>query len=326
MLNRIISNLRSNFGIKVKKDRYILAICMGISLIFWFLIKMSASYDTEKAINTSYEIPPNYAFVEMPPTKLIANIEGRGFDLMYEYFANSKAKALFDLQDEDVNTLNQVRIRNTIKDALTSSSINIANVNVNNIPLRLEERDEKKVPIRLREEISYESGYHLLENIVLAPDSVLLSGPASLVDSLDEWSTNLFDLKKLNQTVTEDLTLAISPWTGLKIFPEKTQITIPVEQLTEKSLFIPVIVNDSPDSLKIFPDKIRINAIVGLSDYNSINKDDFRAEVNLKGVSLNGDKNTAPIYITQQPEVVKSIYFTPKSVEFFIVKAEEARQ
>lgn len=299
---------------------------MGISLVFWFLIKMSASYNTEKEIGLSYEIPENAAFVEMPPKTILASINGRGFDLMYEYFVNSAAKAIFDLQDEDISTITQGRIRNTLEDALTSSSINITNVNVVSIPLRLEERDEKKVPIRLQEEIGFATGYHLLDSIVLMPDSVLISGPASLIDSLDDWSTSLLKLQKLNQTATTELNLSPSQWSGLSIFPDKIQVTVPAEQLTEKSLFIPVIVNDSPDSLKIFPDKIRINAVLGISDYNSISKEDFRAEVNLKGVSLNDEKNTAPIYITQQPKVVKSIYFTPKSVEFFIVKSEKVEE
>lgn len=322
-VNRFIKDIRSRLRPNLQQDRNLLLLCMIASLVFWFLVKLSANYTTVKTLHPQYEISENLAFLNMPPDHINATIRGRGWDLMYEYFANFEPDILIDVNNEDITTLGQTRLINAVEDVLTSSQIQVLRLDINQIPLDTEERDEKTIPILLLLDLETKDGYHQMDSITLKPDSVIISGPASLVDSLDEWETLELKLVDLQQTTTTTAKLHPSPWSGLALSQEEIEVTIPIEQLTEKSLFIDVLVKNAPDSLKIFPDKIRINAIVGLKDYNAIVQDDFQAEVDLAGVELNTTENTAPIIITRQPEVVKSIYFTPKSVEFFIVKDTE---
>lgn len=296
---------------------------MAASLVFWFLVKLSANYTTVKTLHPIYEIPAEQAFLKAPPEHLHATIKGRGWDLMYEYFANFEPDILIDVADEDIKILGQTRLQDEVEEALTSSQIQVLRLDINQIPLDTEERDEKTIPVVLIEDIEFQEGYHQADSIQIRPDSIIISGPASLVDSLDEWETLLLQLTDLQHTTEQIVNLHLSPWSGLEIETKEVLVTIPVEQLTEKSLFIDVLVKNAPDSLKIFPDKIRINAIVGLKDYNAIKQTDFQAEVDLSNAQMNTTENTAPILITRQPATVKSIYFTPKSVEFFIVKETE---
>ena len=92
------------------------------------------------------------------------------------------------------------------------------------------------------------------------------------------------------------------------------------EQFTEKSLFLPVTVKNAPDSLKIFPNKVKTNFVIGLSQYDAISEKDFQLEVDLNGIPINQANNTAPISLIKQPAEVKNIRFSPKSVQFLFVK------
>ncbi|MFK7935069.1 MAG: CdaR family protein [Saprospiraceae bacterium] len=319
-LQRILKNLRNRLQPNLQQDRHLLLFCMGLSLICWFLVKLSANYSTLKTFHPTYQIPTNQAFIEMPPDHLYATISGRGWDLMFEYFANFEPEVNIDVVNEDLSVLGQAQLQSAVEDALTSSQLKVVRLDLNQIPLKTEERDQKTIPIILIQNIETAAGYHLSDSIQLIPDSVLISGPASLVDSLDDWETLPLQLTDLQQTSEHTISLHPSPWSGLLVTPQQSKIVVPIEQLTEKSMFIDVVVKNAPDSMKIFPNKIRINATVGIKDFNAITQADFRAEVDLAGVELNDEKNTAPIIITQQPKAVTSIYFTPKSVEFFIVK------
>ena len=95
---------------------------------------------------------------------------------------------------------------------------------------------------------------------------------------------------------------------------------VEVEQFTEKSLFIKVDVKNAPDSLKIFPERIRLTCVLGLSRYNEIAPEDFALEVDLKNIPLNTVNNTIPILVTKQPNYIDNIKLSDRSVEFFFVK------
>jgi len=85
-------------------------------------------------------------------------------------------------------------------------------------------------------------------------------------------------------------------------------------------LFIPISVLNGPDSLKIFPDKIKLNCKVSLKDYDKVNYSDFKAEVNLKDVTPEAENNTIPVLLKSTPSNVSNVSFSPKSVEFFFVQ------
>ena len=101
------------------------------------------------------------------------------------------------------------------------------------------------------------------------------------------------------------------------------KLTIPVEAYTEKSLFVPVELKNAPsDSLKVFPDKIKVSFVVGLSQYDSVHYTDFHLVADLKSISLEKGNNAVPVNLTAMPESVNNVVLSRKSVEFFIVKPE----
>lgn len=312
------------FRIRIEGDRAILMLCMGIAFVFWLLVKLSQTYKSDKPVVFELNIPEGQALTTLPPEDMSAEIEASGWELLFDFFSQRKAVLAYDLSNTQQLNLSRSQLRSDIAQTLRANDIKVQELNYDNVLLVLEERAVKTLPIIVGKQLSFEADYHLKSPIRLAPDSVLVSGPKSLIENLVEWSADSIKLEKLRSSFTANLKL-MPPPKEISLSVKEIAAHIEVEPFTEKTMYVPLIVKNAPDSLLIFPDKITVSCKLGLSRYDSISFRDFSAEVDLKGVSTKTAAKTVPIVITKSPDFVSNLQFTPKSAKFFIVKPGELK-
>ena len=304
---------------ELQEDRAILIICMGIALIFWLLVKLSQNYRSEKQVDLSFIIPEGKTFTQAPPNDLSVQVEGTGWDLMFDYFSQKRVKLEYDMSNSDRLNLNLGLLRTDILNRLSSNDLKVTELNYDNINLVLENDTSKVVPIRLQSRFSYSPEYHLREEVNLRPDSVQISGPVSLVRNIDYWKTDSLILDELN--APQEIMVRLTPaGREIQLQYEEVNASIAVEQYTERSLFVPLTILNAPDSIKVFPEVVRVSCILGLSNYNLLVSDSFQLVLDLEEVPVSESKNTAPINLVAQPSFVKRVNFSPKSAEFFILR------
>lgn len=294
-------------------------ICIGIALIFWLLVKLSQEYRTSKSVILTFTIPAEQTFSAAPPNDLKVQIEGTGWDLMFDYFASRRLDLHYDLLQTDRLNLNRGQLRTDILNRLSSNDLTITELNYDNINLVLEEKTTWRVPVLLAFDLSFADGYHLEKPVVLEPDSVEVTGPVSMRSDIHAWTADSLILKKLSAS-QEILVNLDRPPRELTLSVETVKAIVAVEQFTQKSIFVPLTVINAPDSVKVFPANVRVRCIVGLSKYNVLSKDDFELVLDLKDVPVSEAKNTAPINLVRQPDFAKILSFSPNAAEFFILK------
>ena len=302
----------------LKTDRAILVLCILAALIFWLTNKMSETFQSEGEVALQYEIPPGRVMTSALPKSIKVLYEGSGWDLL-------RNKQLNDVQIEVQNRRSSHFTKDQIIDLIKEQNpdnVTIDDINISYFDVTLEEQFQKKIPVELVEKIKLVDQY-FLKSVKLVPDSVTISGPENLIDQITKWETKVIDLKGVKNSTTLDVNLkSFSELEGDEVVtfsPNTINVQLEVEQYTEKSLFIPIHITNGPDSLKIFPAKIKLDCKVSLNDYDKISFKDFQAEVNLKDVVLDGQNNTIPVVLSSQPSNVSNIRFNPKSVEFFFV-------
>ena len=112
----------------------------------------------------------------------------------------------------------------------------------------------------------------------------------------------------------------------IKLSQQTITAELDVEQFTEKSFFVKILQRNAPDSIRIFPDRIKIYCLVGLSKYEEVEESGFRVEVDLKDAKPGVENNAVPILLTKSPDFVNNVRFSPKSAEYiFIKKVEEEK-
>ena len=306
--------------LSVPEDRSVLIICMVIALVFWFLTKMSKAYVTEKPVVFQVNIPDGKALKELPARDMYATIRSTGWNLMAEFFLSPEVQLDVEFNGRESLFLDGAQLRDGIQKKLSVREIEITDLNYAGLSLQLEPREDIVIPVVLRYHMDLAPMHQLSGPFTISPDSVLLSGPASVVGQYTEWPTDSFSLNDLRTTQTLDVPLA-EPSPAVQVKPSEIQVTIPVEEVTEKSLFVELQVKNAPvDSIRLFPQRVRVRCVVGLSRYNDVIPDSFQVVIDLGHIAEKQNKHTVPIQVAEAPSFVSNISISPKSAEFVLVQ------
>lgn len=315
-----LKNLIKRTNIEWPKDRAILLICIGIALLFWIFIKLSLPYTAEKTVHLDYQIPESQTFSKLPPKDVNIELEGVGWDLFYDFLFARNIQLTYDLNTENTLLISRNQLQGDIRQKLYSKSLRIRSINSDGIQFSLEDKTQKKVPVRLLSNIQFAQGFQLKETISLSPDSVQISGPVSYLDTILYWQTDALNLTDFNSTLETSLSLK-KPKEIANIQPGSIDIKVAAEQFTQNAIFIPIEVKNTPDStLRIFPKNISVNYIVGISQFNQIDANDFKLVVDFSQTTLSKTDNKIDIQLAKQPLEVRNITFNPKTASYFFVK------
>ncbi len=305
-----------------REDRAILLACIGIALIFWLLVKMSQSYTTTKEVVFSFQIAEEEALVKAPPKAIEVELEGTGWDLMFEQFRSPEIRLEYDLVNYPNTALDRSRLIQDIKKAIQRSGIQVVGVESNGIPLQMEERIARQVPVVLQADLQFAPEHHLREPIAITPDSVQVNGPVSLVDPIEFWLTDSLLLSDLKTNVRQRIPLAEPP-AEISLSRQSVEVEVLVEPYTEKTLFVPIQVLNAADSVRIFPRQLRITAVLGLSRYDSLTTDAIELAIDLADVQPDTTRSSAPIQVVRSPDFVQHLSFRPKVAEYYFLQPGE---
>jgi len=157
-------------------------------------------------------------------------------------------------------------------------------------------------------------------SIVIIPDSIEVSGPSSVLDTLSSIFTNPLKLRKVENAIKRNLGL-VAVHEKLTLSEKRVQVEIPIEQYTEKSLDVPVNSINVPDSLhlKIFPASAKLTFRVVVSEFEAIQPENFNLSVDYASI-VEGNPERLMIEIVQSPEYIDNIKINPETVGYILEK------
>ncbi len=312
-------NIFQRINSSIGKDRTILLISLGFSMVFWLFVKLSKSYFSEIVLPIKWELPEDKAFSTIPPSSVEVEIEGSGWDLLSQYFLKKPDSLRFNVAELPARMVDRTQIKSKIKKHL-SSAIEIKEINHDFVQLEFENKITKKIPVFADLTIKFSQNHYYKEPLTISPDSVLVSGPYSYVNSLDSVYTVQKTFENLKNSVAEKIAVSNPHESILTITPPGVNLIIPVEQITEKTYFVPVKVINNRDSIHIFPEKVKVTCVVGLSKFQSISPADFEVVADMKNVNIKDTSNFVRYHLVKQPNNVISTHYSPKTGDFIIVK------
>ncbi len=314
----------------MKDDRklVIYLVCVGIATVFWFLNALNKDYTVELTFPVKYtNLPTNKVLANEPPDRFVLKVNAYGFTILRHKLSMAFSPLVFN-----VNEFTGAKMEKS-----SSSSFAIASKQFIN-PLSQQVSNELKIieiqpdtlyfkfdrivqrKVKVKPNVSYElkQQHYLNDDITTKPDSVLVSGPESILDTIQFVSTKKQHYKELDQTVQRNVALA--EYNKLDCAPKRVVLNIPVEEFTEKQVIVPLSISGKPDSLHInlFPDKVRVNFLTSLTQFSEISPNDFRITVDYNQILEKAEM--LPITVEMQPPHILSVSVTPKKVEYLIEK------
>jgi len=304
-----------------RSRRFTITICILTSLVFWTAIKLSKDYDTIETIGISYELPRGVAFAQTPPNSLEARVRATGWELVNQGLNNRDRMITIDSLELQDNADGIISIRNEVSSAFEDEGLDVNPITNERIVIQMEKVATKQVPVVLQSRITYSSGFQSTKAPRLEPDTVIISGPISLIDSVFFWPTDSLIAMSIEDTVEISTLVAETTSPSMSVEPKTINVVIESQQFTEKSIYVPVRVIGATrsDSVNVFPKQVLLKVAIGLNDYEKINANDFAAVVSIEGAKSETSAQV-PVFLERRPDLIRQVTVQPRTVEVFHFK------
>lgn len=182
-------------------------------------------------------------------------------------------------------------------------------------------RSIRRIPVKLLSAINYQNQFSQSDNVIIQPSYVTISGPSGEIDKMTMWPTDSLKAMDVNETINTGINVKAPPQGNITVYPKIVQITVPVNEFTEKTIKIPVkiINNANYYNIKVVPQRIEVTFTTSLNRYAEIDPDLFEAQVDLEYWKKYG-YSTLPVKITRVPEFCKIVRIEPRNIDFIIKK------
>lgn len=322
-----MSGIKERMKEKIGRDFFIFLFFLFLSSLFWLLNELNKEAVADVSIPVHYQnFFKDKILVNKVPSHIDLKIQAPGYTLLKYKLSPRLVPVNLDLRSYLVYQKGKSNVYYVVTKDLQgrlkrrfSGEMNILEIQPDTLYFKFDISKSKKVAVVPHINFSLEKQYMLSSLINTSPDSILVTGPSSIIDTLKDIHTINMDYPKLKRAVNEEVELIKSK--ELSYSADKVFITIPVEQYTEATLKVPIIVTNLPDSmnLRTFPDQVSLTCNVALGRYENIFPGIFRAEVDYSSVSTNIGKQLK-VNVTSFPDYVQSVRISPAFVDFIIEK------
>ena len=327
-----IDLIRSIFGKKDEKFRQRLSIflvCLVISVIIWFTIKLSDEYDTVIQIPLTYShIPKNKVLTYSSDTILQVEILEKGSDILRMLYLQKITPTVVSLRflplypkgEEYLGFINPSMLINEIERQKNLLG-KIISTSPDTIYLHFEPEKTRKVPVKASFDLTFEKEFMRYGPAVFTPDSVTVKGPEKKIKEVDFVSLGVIKQDQLNQNFEGEKSFPKdSANRNLSFFPDKVSFSIPVEKFTEAETEVPVkIINANGLKVKTFPDKVRVFYTVALKDFPKIEPGMIFVVADISKMNL-AEEDKIKVSMESYPSFIRINKIEPEKVEFIIVK------
>ncbi|MFO7850882.1 MAG: CdaR family protein [Bacteroidota bacterium] len=325
-LERIYRKLKEKL---FNRDVAVFSFFLLLSFIFWFINALSKNNTGSINFPVRYiNFPENLALVNELPDRLSLEVVGPGYSVLTARISGNKTPLVIDVNNAGLS----VKDRETelefyiysynLRDAFSRqirSDFDINSITPDTINFVFDKVIRKKVPVRPDVKVNTQRQFMINGNIVSDPDSVEISGPRAVIDTIDHVKTEYHEYNQVKEEITRNINIESIPKVGIS--HKKTEITIPVEQFTEEIIEVPVRILNEPDTAKVrlFPDMVNVHFNIALDDYNRIQEIPLEAVVDMHGIDVRKVERLT-VKLVKLPDFISNVRYNPKRVEYIIEK------
>lgn len=291
-----------------------------LSFTFWTSTKLSNTYIVEESFSIIWTNIPNGIIPSSENQQMNVSISASGIEILIYRLINksinislsqadfSREKGLIDLRGQEFFIKKQF---------FENTKLNILN------PLFLEFKfsrlEEKVFTVVPQIEINLRAGYLIDSSLKVTPDSILVRGPKSILDTLNSIQSESIIADDLYENFRKKVSLRSIP--EIQLSESKVTVEVAVSRYTEKEFLLNVEVINLPlgTRVKLFPPKAKVRVTLPLSVLRTIKTSDFNLVVDYNNIFKDAEKKLDLIMI-RRPSSVKKLILEPKKVNYLIRK------
>jgi len=300
----------------VRKKLYIFIAAAIFAIIFWGSISLSDSYyATIDVALKLVDFPKGYTTGSNLPDNVSIKLKGEGWKLVT---LNIGAESEYRVSVESDSGLKYANLYNNLADnRWILSETEVIDIKPDTIAFFVERIVSKIVPVLVDLSLEFKPGYGLASDISVVPDSVIVSGPLSIMKDLKEISTIRKSMFSLDNKKVVNINLPKK--TGISYNNNLIKVVLDVQRIVDKQFDnIPVDVLDIPQDISVvlLPNTVGCSVRGGVNVLGNLNEDKFKAY--LFYLDIVSDTLGSVIPHMELPENTSLLFIKPERVRYII--------
>ena len=250
----------------------------ALALLLWVNVTDDERLVQPLRTEVTYEVlDDDYVLVDAPD-EIRTSFSGRRADLVSLSFDPPTIRIPIE---EVTDTVMEVEVSLSEVTYETGTAIRPVGVSPSTLTLRFEPVTRRLLPVYPVAQLEPADGFVILGRPTIEPDSVVASGPASLVESLASLSTEAVEAPPLKQSLRREVPVSISPdMEGLRVDPASVLMTVTVDSLVTRRLTVRLRARGSAASaVTLSTDSVRVRLTGPRGDVEAMGPGDVAAEV-----------------------------------------------
>ncbi len=293
---------------------------LGFSTVIWVFVQFSKPYTTVIALPLSYiNLPKDKILLGNTPKYLDLRIRDKGINIaIYRFFPREltidlsaadplEGQLVYNLELHKTAIFSQLRIDYENADFLQE-----------NLKMDYQQRAIKKIPVNSKIDLGFSVGYSALDKIKLQPDSITVSGPENILDTLGQVNTRALKIGNINKDIEGRIKLDGKNLGMVTFYQEEVNYSLRTDKFTEGQVEIPIEMLNVPEKMNvvIFPKEVIVYYQVSLNEFDKVKPSDFKVVVDFKN-SFDSDGYLLA-QIVKQPYIVNNLRLNENKIQFVI--------
>jgi hypothetical protein len=300
----------------VRKKLNIFLASVVFSIVLWGSISLSDYYYTNIDVKLSLvNFPDGYNTGSPIPDKIRLRVKGRGWKLLSLNVGPESEFIVTAGKDSGWHTISLYNYLESNRWLL--SDVDIISILPDSIRFFVERTLSKELPLIPNLNLEFKPGYGLATDIILKPDSVMVTGPISYLKPMKLIKTENRSFGPLD-TKTES-EVGLPEIRGFSYNSNIIDVFLDVQKIVDKQFDnIVVEVLDVPPGKEVvlLPNKITLNVRGGIEILGKLNETQLRAKIRYQDLVQDTTGSVAPVL--KLPKNVTLQYLKPERLRYII--------
>ena len=304
----------------MKNKLGIIVLSIVFSIFIWGYVTLSVSEQFFSSTELDVKVinqPTGYACGSINPATVSVKLKAKGWQLLLLALGSKKD---FSVSANNDSGIIKVDPYNEISEnSWFSYGMNLVDINPRVISFLVEKIKFKKLKVESDAHITFNEGYGLASPIKIFPDSVLVAGPASILDKKTSIKSQPINISSADSKLRFFSDLETIP--GFQSLDKKVELTFDVQRIVEKSFKgIKVVINDIPDdrNIVLIPNIIDCSLRGGINILGKITPDQIFASIDYSEIVYDTLGSLQPKVII--PDNTNLVYVKPGWLNYVIKK------
>ncbi len=302
----------------MKKNFHIIIISFLFSVILWVSISLSNDfYATFEFPVKLIDFPDGYTTGSLSQQKISVKIKGKGWKLIGVELSSNDNYVIPVGKKYGKRSINLYNF--LAENQWLTSDNEVINISPDTLSFFVEKISYKKLPIKPELNLNFKGGYGLASKIIVNPESVVVYGPTSYLNSLDYISTETIDYENLNSKKTGIIPL--KSIYGMKYEHKNVSVTLDIQKIVDKNIdniLVKVIDVPKDRNVLLLPNRIGIGVRGGIDVLGKLDTSQVNAFVSYREVVLDTLGSVEPHI--ELPENIDLLFTKPERLRYIIKK------